>query len=583
MGGKRTGRNQPITDVRRTLAYSPHLIEIKPSIGGIRMAFCPSFARGAAQMALAAVLLSPNVAWAQDGDGPIGCDPNLNPAVETEAQREQRVFCETHAGCRFVMAAMRTGCRVRTFFDRLTRRDTPSRELTSDEVADAATPAHPSGPVADRALSEARAASRPAPNRPIVRESFSRANGRGGYVEADTTVMHSAPGTIIYSDGRIARGTTRPYFDDRILNGRGQTIFPNGHMQAGTYDNEGRLAGAGFYTATDANGRNSILEGTFGGGMPVGEMVRRYADGTSRRELWRRGEMIAHGELSLPGGVPPRLAPRPIPVPTYRAYMLEGSYRDTEGDQARILLWCNGQLIAAGEFGPYGRAVHPQPRECPNPGSYRNGSITVVGPDFRMRDEFWCRGRMVTSTPWYNHGPSRPWLPRDLRCDEPPQMAATARPVQSPARQEISQDGLAARLSAQGGDPLIVRGPPYPCSRELDDYLATGSRNNRGRSQEFWSGFQFNVAHVLTQTLTARQHIIQGAYQAYLSRVPAARSQTLIAGRYPESFYRDRQAMLDLNNAMVRDSESNPVGSQLHLLPRFHGCLARYLADNART
>lgn len=48
------------------------------------------------------------------------------------------------------------------------------------------------------------------------------------------------------------------------------------------------------------------LDGTFEtNGQPTGELIRRYPDGTSQRELWEGGKIIGRGALSRPGGVPP--------------------------------------------------------------------------------------------------------------------------------------------------------------------------------------------------------------------------------------------------------------------------------------
>lgn len=66
------------------------------------------------------------------------------------------------------------------------------------------------------------------------------------------------------------------------------------------------------------------LEGTFeSNGQPSGEMIRRYADGTSQRELWEGGKVIGRGALSRPGGVPPPIGkvyrPQLPPRSTWKA------------------------------------------------------------------------------------------------------------------------------------------------------------------------------------------------------------------------------------------------------------------------
>jgi hypothetical protein len=66
------------------------------------------------------------------------------------------------------------------------------------------------------------------------------------------------------------------------------------------------------------------LEGTFeSNGQPSGEMIRRYPDGTSQRELWEGGKVIGRGALSRPGGVPPPIGkvyrPQIPPRSTWKA------------------------------------------------------------------------------------------------------------------------------------------------------------------------------------------------------------------------------------------------------------------------
>lgn len=88
-----------------------------------------------------------------------------------------------------------------------------------------------------------------------------------------------------------------------------------------------------YETIPARQGVQSKLDGTFeNDGTPTGEMVRRYEDGTSQRELWENGKIIGRGAVSAKGGVPPHInklykavppppatapkpAPRPAPAP----------------------------------------------------------------------------------------------------------------------------------------------------------------------------------------------------------------------------------------------------------------------------
>jgi hypothetical protein len=63
-----------------------------------------------------------------------------------------------------------------------------------------------------------------------------------------------------------------------------------------------------YETIPARQGVQSKLEGTFeSDGTATGEMIRRYEDGTSQRELWENGKIIGRGAVSAKGGVPPRI------------------------------------------------------------------------------------------------------------------------------------------------------------------------------------------------------------------------------------------------------------------------------------
>jgi len=76
------------------------------------------------------------------------------------------------------------------------------------------------------------------------------------------------------------------------------------------------------------------LDGSFeSNGQPVGEMIRRYADGTSQRELYENGRVVGRGALSRPGGVPPSIGkvfrPQVPPRSTWRPAVARPAPRPT--------------------------------------------------------------------------------------------------------------------------------------------------------------------------------------------------------------------------------------------------------------
>ena len=242
---------------------------------------------GAVRVAALAVLLLSATASAQEqGDGPINCDANNNPAPETEDQREGRLACELHAGCRFlVVAVVRATCKAGDFFRKLGEREDPALPVTSSDVADAATPDYPESEVADGAIAEARNyANQSTQGRGMPGSMITTPDGRAAYAETrENSPAGPRPytrGTVIYADGTIARGAFNPTGGQF---GPGQVVTPDGRLKAGSFS-LGQL-GRGTETFREPDGRTSILEGTFcGNDNPCnGEMVRRYSDGTSRR------------------------------------------------------------------------------------------------------------------------------------------------------------------------------------------------------------------------------------------------------------------------------------------------------------
>lgn len=418
--------------------------------------------RKARAAAILAALLVTTTASAQTGDGPINCDPNLQPAQETEKAREERVMCETHIGCRMVTAIFRNTCRASEFFRNLAKRENPDAPITNDDVADAATPDYPGSDVADRAMSAVRSITRPSQERPNLSETFESPNGTG-YSETHKGQYYHDYGTIIYNDGSILRGETRPYSGERIMAGVGQKIWPNGQMQAGEFGSEGHLK-SGVTTFNEPQGLTSILEGTYYGGAADGEMVRRYSDGSSRREHWARGKLAKVGEMAGPGAVPPPLQDVSFPLPSWGPVMMEGLYRDRAGpDRDRILLWCNRKLVAVGDSAPDGQARPPQPSECPDPQVYRDGVVRVVGKDFRTRDEYWCNGRMAAANAWTLHAPWPDLPQRPSSCDVRVKQAQANVEGEEYEPKDAIERTLGRGKTGRSGGSAGTAGSKFPC------------------------------------------------------------------------------------------------------------------------
>jgi hypothetical protein len=550
----------------------------------------------AVRFAIATLLLVSATAWAEQDSDAVGCDPNLNPAPpETFYQREVRQACENHPGCRMVFAMMRGTCRAATFMRNVADRVRSALSIDNNVVADAATPAYPPSAAADRAVSMARDTARPSPNQTTVRETMRMPNGREAYAETQTgsNYLYSR-GTIIYSDGEIARGeiTNRVNGDSRLigreLRGNGQRITPDGRMQAGPYFSHGEgiggtgisayLAGPGVTTYREPDGRTSILEGTFSDQAPDGEMIRRFSDGTSRREMWRRGTRLAIGELSAPGGVPPRIGQYSVPLPVWGPGILEGTYidRDPTGRQ-RILLWCNRQVVAVGEFAqPGAQPVHPQPRECPNPGSYRNGGLAVVGPDFRTRGEFWCRGTMTAATAWYSPSePQRGFNPMP-RCEDPtPTQIAEGDTEHTDAVQHTMRPAR-PDFATGGSRPDRVSGPPWPCNSEYVSWMQATDPTALAQwpPERWWAQYNFSLLQAVGMSAPNRTRSFS-SYDSYMATHPNHASEPNFNG-WARGFFEDPQYL----RAFANDLDAYSSGFRPRDAMRVHytACLMRYKA-----
>lgn len=554
-------------------------------------AFRKTRTRVAVRMAIAAMLLISTAASAQYGDGPIECDANANATIETEAQREQRVFCETHVGCRMVMATMRTTCRVKQFLQNLTTRPNPSQAVSNSDVADAATPNYPPSALANEAVATAKRSSFSPLRVKVDRQTVQSPDGTMFYAETQKDpkdqVGSRSVGVVVRADGTIIRGRFDTANGDYLNRGvyDGQAILPNGQMRAGSYiyGNGVDQGGPGVRSSAEADGRTSILEGTFDHGKPYDEMVRRFSDGTSRREFYRDGQLTMTGDLSAPGGIPPPLTrPRP-PTPAYSIEMLEGLFLEADGpSHERYLLACNRQVIAVGEVGLKGKAPLPQPRECPNPEAYRKGLTDVVGPNWTARTEYWCDGRMVAATKWGPKSPQQYIRPQPT-CSLPQNAHNRDEAAYLNAVKNTVRPGT---IRPTDPDPLVVRGPPWPCSREIETFMAAWGRRTGGQGvlspDAYWQRFGYSPVRVLLYATSAPTRDL---HQQYIARTPNALSQPVVYTdygiQYREGFFRSREEMQRLGNAFANNQARNP-GGEVGGAMGIGACVARHLADNAR-
>ena len=226
-------------------------------------------------------------------------DPNCKPIAQTEAQEIVDEFCASHAGCRFfVMAPINVTCKTVNFFRNLGTAISPSGEIRNEDVIDAATNDFPSRSTGQRIIDNAKNAASQASG--AIGKLISTSSGEIVYEETVDVGGGQKAGSIIASSGQMARGT----FDSNYrLQGRGQLIAPDGTMRAGEFRNN-QLNGEGIVSERDGN-RTVLIEGTFDGDTPVGEVIRNYADGSRVRELWENGKMVARGDRAPKGKVPP--------------------------------------------------------------------------------------------------------------------------------------------------------------------------------------------------------------------------------------------------------------------------------------
>jgi hypothetical protein len=282
-------------------------------------------------------------------------DQNCNPKAETEDEKFLGQVCESHAYCRFyVIAPLNAGCKGVNFLRNLGKKISGNGDISGNDVIDAATDDVPKTSTAQRLIEKARQAASAAKG--AVGSMLRTPTGQPAYAETVDVGGGNKAGTMVSADGTLARGT----FDSRYrLQGSGQLVTADGTMRAGSFaDNQ--LNGEGVVAERDGN-RTVLVEGTFEGDIPVGEVIRNYADGSRQRELWENGRLVAKGSRVGKGLVPPPVRPRE--VERRGLVLIEGPL----GSQ-RFELWCDGQMLADGGWYPKGKTPRkPERQSCDQP------------------------------------------------------------------------------------------------------------------------------------------------------------------------------------------------------------------------
>lgn len=544
------------------------------------MSFSPADCSRAVGALLLLVLLGTQVSAVANAQSDY--DPNCNRVTYTEAERVQQEFLMTHAGARLVATMGDNACKalelIRNF-----GKASPSGEINNDILMDSATPDFPTTSTGERILENVRNAA--SKGYGAVGQMLKLNEREVGYAETVPLEGGLRSGSLISSTGMMARGT----FDASYkLSGSGQLITPDGKVRAGEFSNN-QLRGEGFIAEKDGN-RTVLIEGTFDGDTPVGEVIRNYADGSRVRELWENGRMVARGGRAPKGSVPPKISRPDVAPLAYHMGMHEGPYLQVDGPRERFLLACNQQIIAVGEWGASGKAPPPSPSACPNPERYRGGYVTVRGVKWpQARAEYWCNGKMVAATPYANYPPQQ-YVKPEPKCIKEASLPMTpASAFRTGNMIERTLEPSKTRPVASTGrvlNPLIVQGPPWPCADAIGVYMQAVSRRTQGRGlktpQGYWNVFGNSPVRLL---LDGFPSITTHGHDRYLASVPGAHAQpvvfTINGYQFREGFFRNAQSMRALSASFEAGRQSSP-GDEWGAGLGLNACVARYLAENAR-
>jgi hypothetical protein len=476
-----------------------------------------------------AIVLLTLSASVEAGAEPVPYDPNCNPVELTEDQTFEQEICGSHAGCRFlVMAPIRAGCKAVNFIRNIGKSDP---RFDNSTLIDGMTYDVPRQTKFDEFMFNVKANIHEALGTAAKRDVVQTDDGRVAYYEGGHLSNGSGTGAMIYSDGTMARGT----FDSKYkLNGAGQLITPDGKMRAGEFNNN-QLSGPGFIAEQDGK-RTVLIEGTFDGDTPVGEVVRNYADGSRVRELWENGKMVARGDPAPKGKVPP-----PIRKPETR--------------------------LASAEV--------------------KHGLYQVEGPNGTKRWELWCKDRLADKGLWYPKG-HYPQKPERQTCEKQAEQDYAGEPDVNSG--DLVQRTLGpAKMKPAGRviNPLVVQGPPWPCSNEMNLHMQAWVRRAGGGYKSpdaYWREFGFSPIRVLFNSNAATRKLI-GLHNEYMATAANVQLQPVVftynGYEFREGFFRNARSMQSLSKSLESDSSYEAPGGEAAASLMMNACIARYLAENA--
>lgn len=464
-----------------------------------------------------------------------GYDANCHPAVLPEKQAVENEFLQTHAGVRLIAAIIYKACDGVEFLRKLGERTSPTRPISNEDVFDAATPDHPDTPFARRMIDKARSAARAVfdsrSKEETFRDVFRGKDDQFGYAETTPAPGGGKRGTIIYASGTLARGQ----FDaNNQLQGPGQLITPDRTMRAGEFK-DSKLRGEGIVTGTE-QGKTILIEGTFDGDQPVGEVVRTYADGSSVRERWENGRLIERGAIAAKGRIPPPLRSQPeqrlAASPTAKHGWVKVA--DAIGKE-RFELWCHGRMVDAGSWAPRGVAPRPPAR---NPSWQACETGIAAQPP---------QGNIVSNT----LGSSAPTAKGPFPCP-----LGGARPLHE-------------QLRACAPDPHLIMSKPVPPAFSPADRQAVASRcPELGRTGQ-WASFW--VARGDGELMSAMYGI--GTYRIIFGYPWAYIPKEKVALMSEQDVDYVSRKLLEEKQQFVKNAGNR---AQLEAFGRLQACMSRY-------
>lgn len=255
-------------------------------------------------------------------------DANCDKRNYTADELLQQELCSSHIGCKLALLAEKA-CKAKDFLGNLGNtllgRSTPDnydvlQALNQSEVVQ--TPGVKqinSGLSRDAAFSRSRMPSYDRsnaaqvdwqqafygpPQTGVASGQLRKKEGGGLSWFEGTGVRNKAglitgTGTEIESDGSFRAGATV----DGGLGGPGVMRTKEGHWVGGKFE-AGSMVGQGYLLIADPAAKPPVLEGTFVNGQPDGMMLSTWPDFSSRKELWRGGQLIAVGTRVARGVIP---------------------------------------------------------------------------------------------------------------------------------------------------------------------------------------------------------------------------------------------------------------------------------------